>query len=109
MNPLRLLWLLGLVASVAIFAGPGAADVQAGPGGGTKEEQAELWFAFREIIETRCLKCHDGPTSPSGVNLNDYRNLTKAHGEDRDIFEFEWLQKPWYYVKPGNARCGAGR
>src|SRR4051812_30595297 len=88
-------WLVALGLSAVVAGAPPARA-------GGKEEQAELWFAFREILETRCLKCHDGPGSTSGVNLNDYRNLVKASQEDRDTFEFEFKQKPWQYIKPGS-------
>ena len=84
--------------SEAAFAG-GKGDP-----GASKEEQAELWFAFRDIIETRCLKCHDGPGSSSGVNLNDYANLIKVRNDDRELFGFTWEQKPWQYIKPGRPK-----
>lgn len=86
-------WLFGLATWLDATAGPALA--------GGKEEQAELWFAFREILETRCLKCHDGPGSTSGVNLNHYQELTMARKDERDMFDFTWDKKPWHYVKPG--------
>src|SRR5262249_51549237 len=65
----------------------------------------ELWFEVRDVLERRCMKCHDGSSPQSGVvslQILDYQSLTRQRAaRDREDRITDWPRDPWYYVKPG--------
>lgn len=41
------------------------------------KEKTASWFDVKEILDKRCMQCHNGPGASSGVNLNNYQDLTR--------------------------------
>ncbi len=77
-----------------------------------RERDSELWVAARRVLDTKCMKCHDGPNSSSGVNLliNDHASLTttrvKSDRNDEPYARNKWERDPWHYARPGVASKG---
>lgn len=91
----------GLILTISFALLP---TVHAGPPAGktSSAEEAELWSEVKSILDTRCMKCHDGPDSTAGKNLNGHAELVKKREERTGFEDNEWNYSPWHYVKPGN-------
>ncbi len=76
-------------------------------------DEGELWFDVQNILDTKCLSCHAGANSTSGVDLllvSSFESLTKPWTQEvrnRNLLNEKnpWKNdEPWYYAKQGTRK-----